>query len=89
MLDGAKLDSMPRYYLHVHDETDTIDEEGADFPTDEFALGRGLREARELAGEDAKTGKLNLNHSIIIASEGGRIVGEIKFRDAVHIEGLV
>ena len=77
---------MPRYFFHIHNDRDTIDEEGIELPDGDAARERGQHEARNLAAESIKTeGHLVLDHRIEIVDEAGGKVATIRFEDAVAI----
>jgi hypothetical protein len=79
---------MPRYFLHLHNDLDTLDEEGQEFPDDRSALECALCSARDVASAAVREGKLDLNHFIICVDENGREVGIVRFADAVHVTAL-
>lgn len=78
---------MPRYFFHVHDDIDALDEEGQEFPNSEAALNGATGAARQLAAEQVTQGKLHLDHRIEVADDSGKVIATIAFRDCVEIEG--
>ncbi len=77
---------MPRYFFHIHNDIDTIDEEGTELPDPDAARALGFDEARNLAAESIKTeGHLVLDHRIDIIDESGQEVASIRFGDAVIV----
>ena len=62
---------MPRFYFHVHDDEDAIDEDGHEFATFEEALLDAVPNARALAADHVTKGRLNLSHGIVIADAAG------------------
>jgi hypothetical protein len=78
---------MPRYYFHVHDAIDTLDEEGLELRSAEQACELAVRAASELAVEDAKRGELEPDHRIEVADEIGSHVSTVMFRDFVEVQG--
>ncbi|HEX8666774.1 MAG TPA: hypothetical protein VF727_00190 [Allosphingosinicella sp.] len=78
---------MPLFFFHLYDELETLDEAGRPFPDAGAARDDALRNARALASEEVRHGRLNLAHRIDVADESGTIVAQVRFRDAVEIEG--
>lgn len=77
---------MPRYYMHIYNDVDTTDEEGADFADDQCALDRAVAEARGLAAESVRHhGHLILSHRIDVMEGSDRMIGSVYFRDVVEI----
>lgn len=79
---------MTRYFLHLHNDIDAVDEEGLEFPDDKAALDAALVSARDLASASVKEGHLDLTHFILCVDETGRRVGVVHFADAVAVSGL-
>jgi len=77
---------MPRYFFHLHDDTDTLDQEGLDFPDDRSALEHALDGARDIASAAVRKGYLNLSDFIRCVAEDGREVGIVRYSDAVKVE---
>ena len=78
---------MTRYFFHLHNDINTPDNQGADYPDDRSAMEEALRSARDLASHNVKEGKLDLSHFIICVDETGREVGIVYFADAVSVVG--
>ena len=78
---------MPRYFFHVHDDIEALDEEGLELPDAEAALNGARDAARQLAAEQVTQGKLHLDHRIEVANDAGEVIATIAFRDCVEIEG--
>ena len=77
---------MPRYFFHIHNDLETIDEEGSVLPDAHAARERGIHEARNFAAESIKSkGHLILDHRIDIVAETGEQIASIRFGDAVII----
>lgn len=77
---------MPRYFFHIHNDTETIDEEGQVLADAEAARMRAVDEARNLAAESVKShGHLVLDHNIRVTDETGAIVITVPFENAVQI----
>jgi hypothetical protein len=77
---------MARYYFHVHDDIDAVDEEGCELPGQEVARERAIIAARELIADEARKGRINLSHCIVVTDENQRTVITLPFRDVVRIE---
>lgn len=77
---------MPRFYFHIFNDEDTVDDEGLELPDSAAAREAALEEARVLVCESIRRGHLNLEHRIEVEDErGNRTV--MSFRDAFTIEG--
>jgi hypothetical protein len=79
-------DSVPRFFFHVHDSLDAPDEEGREFASAEEACATAIAEARCLVAAEALTGRIGLNHHIVVVDESGAIVSDVRFKDAVVLE---
>jgi len=77
---------MPRYFFHVHDDIEALDEEGLELPDAQAALNRATVAARQLAAEQVTQGKLHLAHRIDVGDHSGAIVATVAFRDCIEIE---
>jgi predicted N-acetyltransferase YhbS len=78
---------MPRFYFHLHDDLDAVDEEGVECVDRETAMARAEGEARQLAAEEVRRGELHLDHSIVVADDRGQVIATVMFRDCVLIKG--
>lgn len=76
---------MPRFHFHLFDDTQSPDEEGRELPSFEAAFEIARAEAREMASAEVLQGRLNLNHRVEVADEFGRVLGIIRFGDAVEV----
>ncbi|HEV2080228.1 MAG TPA: hypothetical protein VGR19_10100, partial [Allosphingosinicella sp.] len=79
--------AMPRFYFHVYDDIVALDDEGVELPDLETVRREALKGARELACENLRNGKLNLDHRIEVVDEDQRLVLNLPFRSALEIEG--
>jgi hypothetical protein len=77
---------MPRFFFHLYDDVVSKDEEGRELPDLESARAGAIREAREIACEQIKEGKLSLHHRIEVVDEDDRQVFTLPFRSAFKIE---
>jgi hypothetical protein len=75
-----------RYYFNLHGDIGTVDHEGAEFPNAEAAIAAGHIEARILAAEQVRKGRLGLGDRIDVVEEGGRVIASIPFREAIQVE---
>lgn len=76
---------MPRYFFHLHNNVETIDEEGLEL-ADFGAAERVARdEARKMAAENVHSGHLCLSHSIEVTDISGKTVLLIRFGDVVTV----
>jgi hypothetical protein len=76
---------VPRYFLHLFDGVDSIDEEGTELADDAAAFALALRSARELAADEVKRGCLDLDHRIEAFDENSRLVASISFGEAAGL----
>ena len=77
---------MPRFFFHVFDDAEALDEEGLELPCADAAMREALRSARSLAAEQVGHGRLCLHHLIKIEDESGAAVATVAFGDAVTVE---
>jgi hypothetical protein len=76
---------MPRYFFDLYNDIVALDEEGVVLPNAEAAQDRGLVEAREMIRASVEEhNRIDLGHRVQIREEGGDIVAEVKFEDAVQ-----
>ena len=78
---------MPRYFFHLHDDLDVVDEDGSELPDPSAARAKAVREARLLMCELLnREGRIALHHRIDIEDDQGAVLASVPFRDAVRIE---
>jgi len=63
------------------------DNEGVELPSAEAAIAHAELEARQLAAEEVRGGRLVLDHRIDVAGTQGKVIATVMFRDAVRLEG--
>ena len=80
---------MPRFFFNVYDERTTIDEVGQELPDLAAAHEAAVEEARAILGDEARDGRIDLNHRIEVEDEHRRPVLMLPFSAAVEIEGPV
>ena len=78
---------MPRYYFHLHNDVDALDEDGSEHRDAKAAMAYAVGAARELICEDVKKGRLNLNHRIEVTDDRGEQVFTLTFRQAFELIG--
>jgi hypothetical protein len=79
---------MPRFYFHLYDDIQTLDEEGRAYPAFEAALTAAFVAARALAAEQvAREGRVVASHRIDLADERQRVLDSVYFGDAVVLVG--
>jgi hypothetical protein len=79
---------MPRFFFHLYDDIDVLDEDGTQLPDVAAAVQCAATEARSLMCDTIKTeGPIVLDHRIEIEDEHGAVVATVPFRDALKIEG--
>jgi hypothetical protein len=78
---------MPKFYFHLHNDIECMDDEGAELPDLKAARAHAVRQARVTFAETARDeGRIVLHHRIDIADEQGTVLGTVYFRDAVNVE---
>jgi len=77
--------TVPRFYFHLFDDTQSPEEEGRELPSSEVAFEIARAEAREMASAEVLQGRLNLAHHVEVTDEFGRIVSTVRFRDVVEV----
>jgi hypothetical protein len=78
---------VPRFYFHLYDALDVLDEEGIDLPDLEAARAHAVRCDRVTFAETAKDeGRVVLHHRIDIADKQGAVLETVRFGDAVRVE---
>ena len=78
---------MALYFLHLRDGTDEIlDPEGREFPNMEAVRRTVLESARDVLGNEIKSGGvMDLRYRIDAEDESGTVVYSLPFRHAVNI----
>lgn len=77
---------MPRYFFDLHNDIESIDDEGKVLPDLKAATTRGFIEAREMVCSSVEEHcHIDLRHRIEIRDKSGQTVRTIHFEDAVTI----
>ena len=77
---------MPRYFFHLHNDIDAVDEEGLELPDLQAARDQALRDARHMAAASVvEHGRINLRHHIDVADDCGQVLCSATFGEAVTI----
>lgn len=76
---------MPRYFMHLHNDVEAVDEEGVDYPDLASVRRAAEKAARELAAEEVKEGRLNLANWIEVTDAQGRALFKIRYADVVSV----
>lgn len=76
---------MARFYFHLFNDVTSVDEEGADLPSESAAMQRAKANAREMAAESVRDGHLVLSHRIDVGNELGDTIATIRFGDVVQV----
>ena len=74
---------MPRFFFHIFDHVEILDDEGMELPDAEAARSAALAGARAMICDQVKEGRLCLNHRIEVEDEAGATVLSIAFAEAV------
>jgi hypothetical protein len=77
---------MPRYYLHLHDTIDAIDQEGIVLPSLEAAYAEAITGLRDVIAGQVRDGRLATHSCVEIVSQSGENLGTVTFMDAIEIE---
>ena len=78
---------VPRYFFHLYNGGQTLDDEGLVLPDMNSAWDTAIRSIRDLMKEDLINGHISLSHRIEITDEYGRILRTVSFKEAVTVEG--
>jgi hypothetical protein len=76
---------VPRFYLHVHDTRDAIDEEGSDLPHLDAAYFEAIAGLRYIVAEQVRDGRLPTYTHITITDQCGNRLGLVTFNDAIEV----
>ncbi len=77
---------MSRFHLHIHDRAGlSFDEEGLELANLEAARNHALDGIRSMAGEEVRSGVLNLDGRVEITDEEGNLLDTIRFVDAIEL----
>lgn len=77
---------MPRYFFNIHNDTDTLDDEGKEFPNLQAAAAYAEAGARSLAADTVTKGHLVGHHRIEIVDAEGMVLKTVRFDQAVDIQ---
>ena len=78
---------VPRFYFHLHNDVDALDDEGVELPDLTAARAHAVRQARVTFAETAKDeGRVVLHHRIDIEDVKGVVLSTVRFGDAVKVE---
>jgi hypothetical protein len=79
---------MPRYFFHLHNDEDTLDEEGRELPDIDAARREARADARHMAAESvSSTGRLDRSHFVAVTRADGKLLFRVTFGEAVAIVG--
>jgi hypothetical protein len=76
---------MARYFFHLFNHVDAPDLEGRELPDDAAARDTAIADARALAAEDVRAGRLNLSHRIDVEDRFRQLVCTVRYRDAISV----
>ena len=78
---------MPRYFFHLHNDIEALDDEGVDLPNLDAARAVARHSVQFAAAQSIKDkAHLVLDHRIDIADESGTILETVRFGDVVTVE---
>lgn len=76
---------MPRFFFNLHNDVDSLDDEGREFPDLTAATRAAQQDAREMAAESVCHGHLNLGHYIQVADEHGTELLRVSFGSVLTV----
>jgi hypothetical protein len=74
-----------RFYFHLHNDIETQDEEGTELADEAAARDLAQDEARTMAAESVRRGRLDLSHSVQVTDSDGTSLFYVTFGEAVTI----
>jgi hypothetical protein len=77
---------VPRFFFHVFDDAEMLDDEGLELADAEAARGAALAGARSMICDQIKNGRLILHHRVEVEDAAGAPVLRLAFGDAIQIE---
>ena len=84
-MDSSDKAPVPIYYFNLFNDDLTIDDEGVDLADDEAARAHAIKEARVMAADTVLHGHLTRSHRIEFVDEVRKLVGTVRFDEAVDI----
>jgi len=78
---------MPHFFFHLYNDIVSMDDEGRELADLEAARRSAVEDARSMAAESAREGRIDLSHYVEVTDERGEPVARVTFGDAVHIVG--
>ena len=78
---------MPRYFFHLHNDVDALDDEGRELPNVDAARRCAEEDARQMAGESARHGHIDRAHYVEVADDTGNSLFRVTFGEVVRIIG--
>ena len=86
MVEG-RFAIMPRYFFHIFNDVDAIDQDGMELTDLASAKRQAIRGGRSMMADHLIAGRpIKLFHRIEIADEGGKTLAVIPFRELITIE---
>jgi hypothetical protein len=76
---------MPRYFFHLHNDIDVHDDEGRVLRDLDEARRCAEQDAREMAAESVREGKLNVAHHVDVTDEAGTLLFSVTFGQVVTV----
>jgi hypothetical protein len=77
--------AVPRFFFHLHNDLDTCDEEGRDLPDLAAARSAAEEDARHMAAESVREGRLNTSHFVEVSGDDGQSLLRVTFGEVVKI----
>ena len=76
---------MSLYYLDIHNDEVTLDDEGKELADDHAARAYAVAAVRSLAADSVRCGHLVLSHRIDVVNAQRRVIFAVTFADAIDI----
>lgn len=78
-------EAMPLYYFNIYNDDITLDDEGAELADDHAARAYTVKAVRALAAETALHGHLIGHHRVEYVDADQKVIGAVRFDEAVEI----
>lgn len=76
---------MPRFFFHLHNDLEVIDDEGRELTDIEAAREAAERDALQMAAESVRHGHLARSHYIEVTDEAGTALFRVTFGEMVDV----
>ena len=76
---------MALYFFNLFNDAVTMDDEGVEVADDDAARAHAVKEARTMAADSVRKGHLTVSHRIEFVDRSRRLLGTVRFDEAVDI----